>query len=84
MTDSRDTETEDEAKEAAATGETPDEAHRAGEFDDLNAKLSEVIAKLDALSALITESRVKEPATDDKPSVDDSERLVSLDDIDFE
>lgn len=45
-----DDETTEERDTAERDGLTPDEAHRAGEFDDLRDMLRSVLAKVDAIS----------------------------------
>lgn len=48
-----DDETDEEATVAKDDGLTPDEAHRAGEFDDLRDMLARVLDKLDAIGKRI-------------------------------
>lgn len=48
-----DDETTDERDTAERDGLTPDEAHRAGEFDDLRGMLRSVLDKVDAISERI-------------------------------
>lgn len=79
----RDDETPQEAEQAAETGETPEEAHRAGEFDALSAKLDSILERLNAVSALLTSKAVDEPVNAPENTGSEDERLVSLDDIDF-
>lgn len=43
----------DEVEQAVATGATPEEEHRAGEFEELNAKLDSVITKLDSVLSAV-------------------------------
>lgn len=69
--------------QAAQTGEPPAEAHRAGEFEDVNRKLDDVLARLDALSSLLVDSRVEDVA-EVHDDAEDDEKLVDLDDIDFD
>lgn len=49
----RDDLTPDEVEQAADTGATPTEEHRAGEFEELKALLDSVITKLDSLASAI-------------------------------
>lgn len=48
-----DDETTEESDTADRDGLTPDEAHRAGEFDDLRDMLARVLDKLDAMNERI-------------------------------
>lgn len=48
-----DDETVEERNAAEDDGLTPDEAHRAGEFDDLRDMLARVLGKLDAMNERI-------------------------------
>lgn len=48
-----DDETTEERDTAGRDGLTPDETHRAGEFDDLRDMLASVLAKLDAMDKRI-------------------------------
>ena len=48
-----DDETTEERTVAEADGLTPDEAHRAGEFDDLRDMLARVLDKIDAMNERI-------------------------------
>lgn len=48
-----DDETDEEATVAEDDGLTPDEAHRAGEFDDLRDMLARVLDKIDAIGKRI-------------------------------
>lgn len=82
----RDDETGEEREQAAATGETPQEAHRAGEYDELRTLLTGLDAKVDALSALITERALETPVTTSTTTTepDDETGLVNLEDIDFD
>ncbi len=86
MTDdaTADDETQDEKEEAAATGETPDEAHRAGEYDELRDLIASAIAKIDALTGFITQAAVDRPATEPAPEAPQNEGLKNLEDIDFD
>lgn len=81
----KDDETGEEREQAAATGETPQEAHRAGEYDELRTLLTGLDAKVDALSALMTERALETPATASTQATqpDDETGLVNLEDIDF-
>lgn len=82
--ETKDDETPQEEAEAKDTGESPEEAHRAGEFDDVNRKLDDVLSRLDALSSLLVDSRVEDAAEVHDDGDGDDEKLVDLDDIDFE
>lgn len=93
MADStREDETVDEREEAEATGATPDEAHREGEFDALSQKLDRV---LDGIGGLMTAigALATAPTGDVAPAVGGSDdddmseydraKLVSLEDLDL-
>lgn len=77
----RDDETKDEAEEQKQTDSTPGEAHREGEFRELNDRLGEVLGKLDSLLKLVADGKVREPAPEPE-----TERppLKTLDEIDFD
>lgn len=79
--DEKDDETRDEAKEQAATDSTPGEAHREGEFRELNDRLGEVLGKLDSLLKLVTDGKVRESAPAAEP---ERPPLRTLDEIDFD
>lgn len=51
----RDDLTQDEREQTAETGETPGEAHRVGEFDDLRDMLASLADKVEGLYDLINE-----------------------------
>jgi hypothetical protein len=53
--DARDDLTQDEREQMEETGETPDEAHRAGEFEDLRNMLANLTAKVEGLYDLIND-----------------------------
>lgn len=76
----RDDETPQEQEEARETGETPDEAHRQGEYEALGRKLDEVLARLNGLSSLIADKQLNEPAPVNEP---EAPGLKNLDDIEF-
>lgn len=79
---SEDDETREEAAQAAETGETPAEAHRAGEYDELKELIDTLIRKVDALSSFVADKAINEPAA---PAENEEEpRLLDLDEIDFE
>lgn len=82
----REDETGEEREQAAATGETPEEAHRAGEYDELRTLLQGLVGKVDALSALVTERKLEKPVTTPTTETepDDESGLVNLEDIDFD
>lgn len=53
--DARDDLTQDEREQMDETGETPEEAHRAGEFEDLRGMLETLTDKVEGLYDLINE-----------------------------
>lgn len=84
--ETRDDETQEEETQAADTGETPDEAHRAGEYDELRDLLGSVIKKIDALTSFITDATLEKPAAAREAEEDagDAPELKDLEDIDFD
>lgn len=80
-------ETEDEKVESAETGETPDEAHRAGEFDDLRDRLESLTKKLDSVYDFLVKNYSKtdeseEESDDDEPD-DDEIKLIPIDELEL-
>lgn len=83
----REDETEAEREQADETGETPDEAHRAGEFGELRDLLMSVRDEIAGLRSAIADMMAGRPgeAEPDVPddSDDDGRDLIDIDQLDL-
>lgn len=77
MDETRDDLTPQEEAQMTDTGETPAEAHRAGEFDDLRGMLSDITGKLDSMTSAIDALR---SAVQDSAAVKVEDGAVIADD----
>lgn len=75
-----DEETPDEAETASETGETPDEAHREGEFRDLRDLIAALSGKVDSLMNMMVSKPADAGADDDGDGVDDA-GLIDIDSL---
>ena len=75
MAGSYDDLTAEEREQMQETGETPQEAHRVGEFEDLKGKLDSIESKLDSMASAISDFRDAWNAT----AIDDGAEFRDVD-----
>lgn len=75
-----DDETADEERDAARDGETPSEAHREGEFNDLRDLIAALSGKVDSLMQMMV-SKPADGAGDDDGDGVDGAGLIDIDSL---
>lgn len=86
-TENTDKLTEDEKEVESEDNITPDEAHRVGEFNELNKRLDDIFSTLDSLkstlSVLVKSGNVTVDERDDSDSDEQYDDIPSVDDLDL-